>query len=81
MKGPREAVGRQSGGLPGTPILPKMKKMKIMKNEWCSSGTGPAEACQPRQAWQGGLCSPGTGKAVNPFDLLVFCFISGSGWS
>ena len=48
MKGARGAQEHSPGGWSGKIILAKMKKMKIIKNEWCVPG--PAGVARPTEA-------------------------------
>ena len=48
MKGTRGAQGHRPGGWSGKTTLAKMKKMRIIKNEWCVPG--PAGVARPTEA-------------------------------
>ena len=48
MNGTREAPEHSPGGWSGKTTLAKMKKMKIIKNEWCVPG--PAGVARPTEA-------------------------------
>ena len=48
MNGARGAPEHSPGGWSGKITLAKMKKMKIIKNEWCL--TGPAGVARPSEA-------------------------------